>query len=81
VSINLTPEQQSVIQKAIKSGLVRSVDEFINSAMVALSRPEGGFDKQKARVAGERIRENRKGVMLDLRGMSIRELAHVGHKH
>jgi Arc/MetJ-type ribon-helix-helix transcriptional regulator len=81
VSINLTPEQQSVIQKAIKSGLVRSVDEFINSAMVALSPPEGGFDAQKARVAGERIREIRKGVMLDLRGMSIRELAHIGHRY
>jgi Arc/MetJ-type ribon-helix-helix transcriptional regulator len=81
VSINLTPEQQSVIQKAIKSGLVRSMDEFINSAMIALSRPDGGFDKQKARVAGERIREIRKGVTLDLRGMSIRELAHIGHKY
>jgi hypothetical protein len=81
VSINLTPEQQGVIQKAIKSGLVQSVDEFINFAMVALSRPEGRFDKHKARVAGERIREIRKGVTLDLRGMSIRELAHIGHKY
>lgn len=81
MSIDLTPEQQSVIQKAIKSGLVRSVDEFIHPAMVALSRPEGGFDKQKARIAGERIREIRKGVTLDLRGMSIRELAHIGHKY
>jgi hypothetical protein len=81
VSINLTPEQQSVIQKAIRSGLVRSVDEFIHSAMIALSRSESGFDKQKARVAGERIREIRKGVTLDLRGMSIRELAHIGHKY
>ncbi len=81
MSINLTPEQQSVIQKAIRSGLVRSVDEFINSAMQALSRPEGAFDKQKARVASERIREIRKGVTLDLRGMSIRELAHIGHKY
>jgi hypothetical protein len=81
VSINLTPEQQSVIQKAIQSGLVQSVDEFINSAMVALSRPGGGFDKQKARVAGERIREIRKRVMLRLRGVSIRELAHIGHKY
>jgi hypothetical protein len=57
------------------------VDEFIHSAIVALSNPERGFDKQKARVAGERIREIRKGVTLDLRGMSIRELAHIGHKY
>jgi hypothetical protein len=29
MSINLTPEQQSVIEQAIQSGLVRSVDEFV----------------------------------------------------
>jgi Arc/MetJ-type ribon-helix-helix transcriptional regulator len=81
VSINLTPEQQSVIEQAIQLGLVRSIDEFIDSAIGALSHRNGGFDKAKARRAGERIRELRKGVRLDLRGMSIRELAHVGHKY
>jgi Arc/MetJ-type ribon-helix-helix transcriptional regulator len=81
VSINLTPEQQSVIQEAIRSGLVRSVDEFIRSALSALSRQEDRFDKEKARTAGARIRELRKGVTLDLQGMSIRELAHSGHKY
>jgi Arc/MetJ-type ribon-helix-helix transcriptional regulator len=81
VTINLTPEQQDVIQQAIQSGLVQSVDEFINSALSALSRREDGFDKEKARLAGARIREIRKGVKLDLQGMSIRELAHIGHKY
>ena len=47
MSINLTPEQQSVIQKAIRSGLVRSVDEFIHSAMQALSRPERAMISRK----------------------------------
>ena len=37
--------------------------------------------KAKARLAGARIREIRKGVRLDLKGMSIRELAHIGHKY
>ena len=81
MSINLTPEQQDVIQHAIQSGLVRSVDEFIDSAIDALSQRSGGFDKAKARLAGARIRELRKGVTLDLKGMSIRDLAHVGHKY
>jgi Arc/MetJ-type ribon-helix-helix transcriptional regulator len=81
VSINLTREQQAVIEQAIQSGLVRSVDEFIDSALGALSNRNGGFDKEKARVAGARIRELRKGVRLDLQGMSIRELAHIGHKY
>jgi Arc/MetJ-type ribon-helix-helix transcriptional regulator len=81
VSVTLTPEQQEVIEQAIQAGLVRSVDEFIGSALDALSRRERGFDKAKAQRAGARIRELRKGVRLDLQGMSIRELAHIGHKH
>ncbi len=49
MSMVLTPEQQDVIQQAIQSGLVRSVDEFIGSAVDALSRRENRFDKEKAR--------------------------------
>ena len=81
MGITLTPEQQDVIQQAIQSGLARSVDEFLDSAVGALSRRQGGFDREKARRAGARIRELRKGVTLDLQGMSIRELAHIGHRH
>jgi Arc/MetJ-type ribon-helix-helix transcriptional regulator len=81
VGITLTPEQQNVIQRAIQSGLVRSVDEFIGSAVDALSRREKGFDRDKARRAGERIRQLRRGVTLNLGGMSIRELAHIRHRH
>jgi Arc/MetJ-type ribon-helix-helix transcriptional regulator len=81
MTINLTPEQERAIQMAIQSGLVGSVDEFISSALGALSDRDGGFDKAKARLAGARIREIRKGVRLDLKGMSIRELAHIGHKY
>lgn len=81
MSINLTPEQQRTIEQAIQSGLVRSVDEFIGSALGALSHRNGAFDKAQAQLAGARIRELRKGVRLDLRGMSIRQLAHTGHKY
>jgi phosphotransacetylase len=81
VSINLTPEQQNVIEQAIQSGLVRrSMNSFIRR-WALLSYRNGGFDKAKARLAGQRIRELRKGVRLDLKGESIRELAHVGHKY
>jgi hypothetical protein len=61
--------------------LVRSIDDFIASAIGALTHHNDRFDKAKARLAGERIRELRQGVRLDLKGMSIRELAHVGHKY
>jgi Arc/MetJ-type ribon-helix-helix transcriptional regulator len=81
MTITLTPAQERAIQDAIQAGLVRSVDEFIAAAIGALPHREGGFDKEKARAAGARIREIRKGVRLDLKGMSIREFAHIGHKY
>ncbi len=81
MSIDLTPEQQAAIEQAIEVGLVRSVDEFIHSALSALSRGDRAFDRAKADLAVARIRKLRKGVRLDLQGMSIRELAHSGHKY
>jgi len=66
MTITLTPDQERAIQDAIRAGLLSSVSEF---------------NAEKARQAGARIRELRKCVRLDRRGMSIRELAHIGHKH
>jgi hypothetical protein len=81
MSITLTPEQQYAIEQAIQNGLAGSVDEFICSAVDALSRQNGAFDRERAKLAVARIRELRKGVTLDLKGMSIRELAHSGHRY
>ena len=81
MQITLRPDQERVLQDAIHAGLVRSVDEFIDSAIGALPHLGAGFDKNRARLAGARIREIRKGVRLDLQGMSIRGLAHTGHKY
>jgi Arc/MetJ-type ribon-helix-helix transcriptional regulator len=81
MSIDLTPEQQGVLERAIEIGLIRSVDDFINSALGALARNEPVYDPERARLAGTKIRELRRGVRLDLQGMSFRELAHVGHKY
>jgi hypothetical protein len=81
MTITLKPDQERAIQDAIRTGLVRSVDEFIETAIEALPHPNGGFDPERARRAGERIREIRRGVTLDRQGMSIREMAHIGHKY
>jgi Arc/MetJ-type ribon-helix-helix transcriptional regulator len=82
MTITLTPGQERVIEEAIRTGLVRSVDEFIEAAIESLPHHlEHAFDIEKAREAGERIRELRKGVKLDRNGMSFRELAHLGHKY
>jgi len=79
--ITLKPEQERAIQEAIQTGVIRSVDEFIETAIGALPHREGQFDKEKAGQAVARIRELRKGVKLGLQGMSLREFAHIGHKY
>jgi len=81
VTITLTPNQEKAIEGAIRSGVVRSVDEFIEAAVKALPRTEDRFDAEAARDAVARIRELRKGVRLDRGGMSFREMAHIGHKY
>lgn len=81
MSIQLTPNQQNAIEQAIQSGLVANVDEFIDSALSALPQRRTDFDKQQAEAAVARIRELRQGVTLDLKGESIRKLAHAGHKY
>lgn len=82
------PELERRVREGIRSGRFHDLDELLTKALDALSEKEAAyetlswsFDKEKARLAGERIREIRKGVRLDLQGMSIRELAHLGHKY
>ena len=81
MSIILTSDQERVIEGAIRAGLVRSVDEFIETAVKALPHPEGTFNQAAAQLAVARIRELRKGVTLARGDMSFREMAHIGHKY
>jgi Arc/MetJ-type ribon-helix-helix transcriptional regulator len=64
MTITLTPNQEKAIQDAIQAGFVRSVDEFIDTAIEALGRRDGEFGAEKARRAGARIRELRRDVRL-----------------
>jgi Arc/MetJ-type ribon-helix-helix transcriptional regulator len=85
------PDLERRVREGIQSGRFHDVDDLLTRALDALSEkdaagetllyPEAGFDVEKARQAGARIREIRKGVRLELNGMSIRELAHSGHKY
>ncbi|MHB8502666.1 MAG: hypothetical protein ACYDCG_07755 [Candidatus Acidiferrales bacterium] len=44
MTIELTPDQEQAIQSAIRSGVVRSLDEFIEAA-IALLPPGQGSDR------------------------------------
>ena len=79
MTITLRPEQEKVIQQAIETGMYKSVDEVLDSALESIPKREAGHPTlTRSQIAGQRIRELRKGVTLG--GTSIRELIEEGRE-
>ena len=77
MTITLRPEQERVIQRAIETGMYGSVDEVLDSALESIRKREVFHPPlTRSQIAGQRIRELRKGVTLG--GISIKELIEEG---
>ena len=83
--MNLTvhiPDEAVPALRAKASGV--SLEAFAEQVLLKQIHEADGetadFDKEKAQAAVARIRDLRKGVRLDLQGMSLREFAHIGHR-
>ena len=78
MTIELKPQQEQVVNEALRSGRYRNVGEFLDEALAVWKQQEHApaFDKQKAQAAAARIRELRKGVSLG--GLKIRDLINEG---
>ncbi len=80
ITVDITPEAQAELaRQAAAHG--RALEAYAASlleeaAHVHAELPATTFDKERARAAGERIRELRKGVTLG--GLTIRELIDEG---
>ena len=76
------PDDAVPALKAKASGV--PLEAFAEQVLLERIHDEGpptpAFDKEKARAAVDRIRDLRKGVRLELQGMSFREFAHIGHR-
>jgi Arc/MetJ-type ribon-helix-helix transcriptional regulator len=80
VTIKLTPEQEQAIQNAIKSGVVRSVGEFIDTAIALL--PQGKDQTDSSRRAAVRgMEEFGEKYHLSLGEPITRKLLHEGHRY
>lgn len=80
MTIKLTPEQEQAIQNAIKSGVVRSVDEFIDTAIALL--PQGKTQSNGSRQAAVRgMEEFGEKYRLSLGEPITRKLMHEGHRY
>lgn len=80
VTIHLTPEQEQAIQNAIKSGFVRSVDEFIDAAIAMLPSPHDYADDSR-RAAVRSMEEFGDQYQLSLGEPITRKLLHEGHRY
>ena len=78
MAITLTPDQEKAIREAIKAGLVRSVDDFIESAIDALPRRANGARARDEAV--RRMQEFGDTYHLNLGEPITRKLLHEGHR-
>lgn len=79
MTIQLSPEQERAIQEAIKSGFVRSVDEFIDKAIAMLPHynHQSGSSRQEA---VRRMEEFGEKYRLSLGEPITRKLLHEDHR-
>jgi Arc/MetJ-type ribon-helix-helix transcriptional regulator len=80
MTINLTPEQEQAIQDAVKSGFVRSVDEFIAAAIAMLPHPRD-YSGSSRETAVRRMEEFGEQYRLSLGEPITRKLLHEGHRY
>ena len=78
MTITLTPEQEKAIRQAIEAGLVRSLDEFIDTALEAL--PHSVSEVSSRKHAVRRMREFGDKYQLSLGEPVTRKLLHEGHR-
>jgi len=78
MTIKLTPEQEQAIQKAIESGVVRSVDDFIDAAIALI--PRGKTQRNGSRQKAVRdMEEFGEKYRFRLGEPITRKLLHEGH--
>ncbi|HEY6348993.1 MAG TPA: hypothetical protein VI636_06245 [Candidatus Angelobacter sp.] len=80
MTIELTPEQEQAIQSAIQSGVVRSVDEFIDAAIATLPHP-GDYTGASRQAAVRCMEEFGEKYHLSLGEPITRKLLHEGHRY
>ena len=83
MKINLTPEQERMVNDELKSGHFRSAEEVIAKALIALREKESsslagdsnGHHEDAVREMLNFVERNR----TPLKGISVKQLVHEGH--
>jgi Arc/MetJ-type ribon-helix-helix transcriptional regulator len=84
MNVNLTPEQERIVDDELRSGHFRSVEEVIATALAALrdrerssiTRSSNGDQKRAVQEMLKFVAENR----TPLQGVSVKQLIREGHR-
>ena len=84
MNINLTPEQEKIVQDKLKTGQFRTAQEVIGEALQVLREKEqssavgthNGAQREAVREMLAFVEKNR----VRLKGVSVKELIHEGHR-
>lgn len=84
MKINLTPEQERIVREELNSGHFRSAEAVIGEALKALRakaessgpQPSNGDQQQAVRDMLAFVEKNR----VRLKGVSVKDLLHEGHR-
>jgi Arc/MetJ-type ribon-helix-helix transcriptional regulator len=84
MNINLTPEQEQIVNDELKAGHFRTAQEVISEALAALREKEGflaaneknGEHANAVREMLSFVEKNR----VRLEGISVKQLIHEGHR-
>jgi putative addiction module CopG family antidote len=79
MTVELKPEQERIIQEQLASGLYRSVDEVLTSALANLPH-DRRFDRETRRDAVRRMIEFGERRKLSLGEPVTRQFLHEGHR-
>ncbi len=79
MTIQLSPEQERAIQQAIESGLFRSVDEFVETAIANIPQ-SNVLSEGSRREAVQRMIEFGERYNLGLGEPATRKFLHEGHR-
>jgi putative addiction module CopG family antidote len=82
MNVNLTPDQQKLIEKEIEAGRFRSAEEVISEAFKALQERGSTLSasKKNARQAVGEMRAFVERNRVRLEDISVKQLIHEGHR-
>jgi Arc/MetJ-type ribon-helix-helix transcriptional regulator len=84
MNVNLTPEQEMIVQEELKKGHFRTAEEVIGVALLAMrEREQSSPVKEPDAAQREAVREMFEFVERNhtkLEGITVKELIHEGHR-